>query len=145
MQECIHFDGKECRNGESNYYGSYGEFCVDCKDIEGDDNMNKMNELFNELWWLSDQREPMEDFIQGIKSYVDDMGGDVQIGVIDLNDLGFEQGHIYIAYNDCSGGMSPTVYNASEFIKYYQEIINEYPELYPEEFWTPKLKEILEL
>lgn len=107
--------------------------------------MNKMNELFDELWWLSDQREPMEDFVQGIKSYVNDEGGDVQIGVVDLNDLGFEHGHIYIAYDDCSGCSGVSMQSAGDFIKYYQEVLNEYPELYPEEFWTPKLKEILEL
>lgn len=43
-ENCIHFDGKECRNELSCNYGSYGEFCVDCKDIEGDDNM-KMNKI----------------------------------------------------------------------------------------------------
>ena len=36
-KECSHFDGKECRNGKSSNYGSYGEFCIDCKDIERGD------------------------------------------------------------------------------------------------------------
>lgn len=107
--------------------------------------MDKMNKLFNELWWLSDQKEPMEDFIQAIKSYVNDLGGDVDIGLIDLYDLGFEQGHLYIAYDDCSGCSGVSMQSAGDFIKYYQEVLNENPELYPEEFWTPKLKEILEL
>lgn len=41
-ENCIHFDGKECRNEESCNYGGYGEFCVDCKDVEGVDNMNNI-------------------------------------------------------------------------------------------------------
>ena len=143
--ECSEFDGGICMNAESYNYATHGECCVDCKDKKGVDNMKKMNKLFDELWWLSDQVEPMNDFIEAIKSYVDYMGGEVQIGVIDLYDLGFEQGFIYIAYDDCSGASSPTVSNASDFIKYYKGVVNEYPELEPQEFWIPKLEQILEL
>ena len=45
-ENCIHFDGKECRNELSCNYGSYGEFCVDCKDIEGVDNIDEIAEDF---------------------------------------------------------------------------------------------------
>lgn len=34
MNECIHFDGKECRNQASNHYGSDGEWCIECEDKE---------------------------------------------------------------------------------------------------------------
>lgn len=33
-KNCIHFDGKECRHMGSHNYGSYGEECIDCPDIE---------------------------------------------------------------------------------------------------------------
>lgn len=42
MQECIHFDGKECRNAESNYYGSYGNNCVNCENKEVDNMKEKI-------------------------------------------------------------------------------------------------------
>ena len=42
MQECIHFDGEECRNGESNYYGSYGDNCVNCENKEVDNMKEKI-------------------------------------------------------------------------------------------------------
>ena len=31
---CCHFDGMICMNIESKYYGTYGEFCVDCEFAE---------------------------------------------------------------------------------------------------------------
>ena len=34
FMNCIHFDGKECRHMGSCNYGSYGEECVDCPDVE---------------------------------------------------------------------------------------------------------------
>ena len=34
FMNCIYFDGKECRNAESNNCGSYGEECIDCSDIK---------------------------------------------------------------------------------------------------------------
>ena len=46
MKECTEFNGEMCMNAESNYYGSYGEHCIDCKDKKGDDNMNN-NERHN--------------------------------------------------------------------------------------------------
>lgn len=106
--------------------------------------MNELKKLFNELWWLSDQKEPMEQFVEEIKTYCAYMGSEIQIAVIDLNDLGFQQGYIYIAYNDCNGDVNPTIYEASKFIEYYKEIITEHEEFEPERFWIKKLKRILE-
>ena len=106
--------------------------------------MKTMNKLFDKLWWLSDQEEPMNEFVNAIKSYCDYMGGDVLIGLIDLYNFGFQQGHIYIAYDDCSGCSNPSIWEASKFIEYYKEVLNQYPELHPEGFWNEKLTKIIE-
>lgn len=105
--------------------------------------MNEMNELFNELWWLSDQREPMNEFVEAIKEFTEYMKGGVYIALIDLFDFGYQQGYIFIAFDDYSGGPL-TIFPAGEFVKYYKEIMNYDPEICPQDFWTPKLKEILE-
>ena len=34
FENCIHFDGKECKNCISPNYGSYGELCIDCEYLE---------------------------------------------------------------------------------------------------------------
>ena len=104
--------------------------------------INKMNKLFDELWWFSDESEPMKNFVKAIKKYTKNMKGNVYVELIDLFDFGYEQGHIYIAFDDLSGG-ELCIYRAADFIEYYKEIMNEYPELEPQEFWIPKLKEII--
>lgn len=68
-ENCIHFDGKECRNEESCNYGSYGEFCVDCKDVEGDDNMKKI-EIIECLGLDADGFEVYEAKINEINTYI---------------------------------------------------------------------------
>lgn len=141
-ENCIHFDGKECRNGASCNYGSYGEFCVDCEDVEGVDNMNKMNKLFDELWILSDDKEPMEKFVQATKTYAMYMKGNISIALIDLNDYGFGKNHLYISHDDHSGN-GIKMDSAADFIEYYKEVLNQAPEIKPEEFWIPKLKKII--
>lgn len=140
-ENCIHFDGKECRNGASCNYGSYGEFCIDCEDIEGADNMNEMNKLFDELWWVSDESKPMNDFIEAIKQYTKENKGSVYITLIDLFNFGYRQGYIFIAFDDLSGGPL-CMFKSADFVKYYKEILNQAPEMKPEEFWIPKLTKI---
>ena len=68
-EKCTHFDGKECRNQESRNYGSYGEFCIDCKDInKGDDIMNNIEKLAEEVYELIDANfEPLIDFDDGFQ------------------------------------------------------------------------------
>lgn len=106
--------------------------------------MNEMNKLFDELLWFSDESKYMNDFVEAIKQYTEEMKGSVYIALIDLFNFGYRQGYIFIAFDDLSGGPL-CMFNASDFVKYYKEIMNECPELKPQGFWTPKLKEILEL
>lgn len=141
MKECTEFNGEMCMNAESNYYGSYGEHCVDCKDKKGVDNMNKINNLFNKLWWLSDQYEPMNDFIEAIKEFTAYMKGNVSIVLIDLYDYGFGNGHLYIAFNDYSDNPNPIMFHAGDFVKYYKEIVEYDKDI--QDYWESKLKEIL--
>lgn len=105
------------------------------------------NTLFNELWFYSDNADAMSDFVESIKYFVEKCHkGNIRIGVIDLHQISekFPNNHIYIAYDDCGGAMDPTIYNAGDFVKYIQEIYNEYSEdLEPEEYWIDELKEIL--
>ena len=106
--------------------------------------METMNNLFYDLWWFSDEREPMEQFVEWVEDYARDRKGDVLIGLIDLKDFGFENGNLYIAYDDLSGATGVQMFTAEKFIKYMQDIYNEYPELEPQEFWIPRLKIITE-
>lgn len=106
--------------------------------------MNKMNELFDELWWFSDESECMNAFVEAIEEYTEQMKGSVYITLIDLFDFGYRQGYIFIAFDDLSGGPL-CMFKATDFVRYYKEMMNECPELEPQEFWTPKLKEILKL
>ena len=107
----------------------------------------KCNNLFDSLWWYSDNVEVMMEFVEAMRDFVEDwQRGDIKIGVIDLHDIddNFPNNEIYIAYDDCGGCMNPTIYNAGDFIKYIQEIYNEYSEdLEPEEYWIDKLNKIM--
>lgn len=105
--------------------------------------MNEMNKLFDELWWFSDESKPMNDFVEAIKQYTEGNRGSVYIALIDLFNFEYKQGYIFIAFDDLSGGPL-CMFKSADFVKYYKEIMNECPDLEPQEFWIPKLKEILE-
>lgn len=107
----------------------------------------KCNKLFSELWWLSDLKEPMEEFVQAMIEWVEDWNkGDIRICLIDLHELNnkFERNNLYIGYNDCTGATDTTIFTTGDFIEYIQEVYNEYAEdLCPEEYWVDKLNGIL--
>lgn len=93
--ECIDFDGKQCRNAESYNYNSYGEHCIDCKDIKEEDNIdtriedfiNERNNLKNiELWDILEDQYSLifiyndflnlrEEFVKEIKRLFDYIEG----------------------------------------------------------------------
>ena len=52
-------------------------------------------QALDELWWYSDQNEPMTDFCNFIKKFAEDMKGSTKAEVIDLDDYGFPT-NIYI-------------------------------------------------
>ena len=94
-------------------------------------------EALDELWWYSDQNEPMTDFCNFIKEFAENMKGSAKAEVIDLNNYGFPNNHIYIAYDDgCEG---PIVLQGGDFIKYVETAMstldNEYKELWAKEIF----------
>lgn len=104
------------------------------------------NDLFNKLWWLSDIPEVMEEFVEAMKEWTNWNGGNIRIVLINLHELenSFPNNELYIGYDDCSGcGIHP-IYDAGDFIKYIQEIYNDYAEdLCPEGYWVDKLNGLL--
>ena len=106
---------------------------------------DECNKLFDELWCLSDEPEQMNSFVKAIEKWVDFMGGNVRISLINLHTLNnsFPKEDLYIAYDDCSGAMNTEIFTTSDFIKYIQSIYNDVTDEDLEEFWIEKLNGIV--
>jgi hypothetical protein len=114
----------------------------------------KMKEFFNEkgsdyvfeqalseLWWYSDQSEPMTDFCNFIKKFAKDMKGSTKAEVIDLNDYGFSN-NIYIA-SDIDEGEGLVVLEGGDFIKYTETAMSTLDDEY-KEIWAKEIFKIIE-
>lgn len=102
-----------------------------------------LEELFDELFWHSDDEEMMFKFVEAIKYWTFLNKGDVKICLIDISGV-FGEGSLYIAFDDCSGGMNePAIDTCGEFITFYEDVLNEFPELEPEKYWVKKLQTII--
>lgn len=103
-----------------------------------------LEELFDELFWHSDDEEVMFKFVEAIKYWTFINKGDVKICLIDISGV-FGEGSLYIAFDDCSGGMNePAIDTCAEFVTFYKDVLREYPELEPEKYWVKKLQTIIE-
>lgn len=104
-------------------------------------------QLFEELFDYSDDPCIMNEFVEAMKRWVIDWNkGNIKICLINLNELdnNFQDGLLYIAYDDCSGSCFNLIWTTENFIKYIVDIYNEYSEdLNPEEYWIETLKAIL--
>jgi len=106
----------------------------------------KCNELFHELWWLSDDEDAMKKFVEAMKYWVVIHNkGNIKICLIDLHEQesSFPRGHLYIGYDDCGGCTNPMIYSTSEFIEYIQDVYNDNSNSYLEDYWINKLNGIL--
>lgn len=94
----------------------------------------------DELWWYSDQEEPMSNFCKFIKEFANDMKGSAKAEIINLYDYGFEH-NIYVAYNDENEGVM--VLTGSDFIEHIkcamETLDNEYKEI-----WYKAIMKIIE-
>lgn len=103
-----------------------------------------MNKLFDELYWNSDDEEMMFEFVEAIKYWAFLVKGDIKICLIDISSV-FGDGSLYIAFDDCSGGMDkPAINTCAEFITFFKDMLNECPELEPEKYWVEELQTIIE-
>jgi len=103
------------------------------------------NEALDELWWYSDQAEPMTDFCNFIKKFAKDMKGSAKAEVINLNDYGFRNGvfqnNIYIAYDDECEGL--VVLEGNDFIRHIQTTMETLDDPY-KEIWAKEIFKIIE-
>lgn len=98
------------------------------------------NQALDELWWYSDQAEPMIDFCNFIKKFAEDMKGSAKVEIIDLNDYGFPT-NIYVAYNDECEGL--IVLEGGDFIKYINTAMETLDDPY-KEIWAKEIFKIIE-
>lgn len=93
----------------------------------------------DELWWYSDQEEPMSDFCKFIKEFANDMKGNAKAEVIDLHDYGFEH-NIYVAYNDENEGVM--VLTGGDFIEHIKCTMETLDDEY-KEIWYKAIMKII--
>ena len=98
-------------------------------------------EALDELWWFSDQKEPMTLFCNFIEDFARQMKGKCQAKVVDLYDYGFEHNNIYIAYNNQCGEGTILLWG-SKFIEYIKDIMSELDDEY-KELWTNEIIKII--
>lgn len=93
-------------------------------------------EALNELWWYSDQENPMNDFCKFIEEFANDMKGYTKAKVINLSDFDFKRGDVYVAYEGPDDNRA-IVLKGDDFIIHIintmDTLDNEYKELWAEE------------
>lgn len=105
----------------------------------------KCKSLFVELRDFSDNLLAMRDFIELLKEWVDWNKGEIRIALINLNDYGFPEEEMLIAYDDMGGCVETRIYRPFEFIELMIDVFNEYDdEEYFEDFWIPRLEGLIE-
>lgn len=105
----------------------------------------KCNDLFFELRSFTDNLLAMRDFIELLKEWVDWNKGEIRIALINLNDYGFPNEDMFVAYDDMTGMMNTTIYDTSDFVDLIIDTLNYYDdEKYLENFWIPRLQGLIE-
>lgn len=100
------------------------------------------DKALDELWWYSDQNDPMCDFCNFIEEFANDMKGYAKAKVINLAELGFKCRDIYIAY-DGSNDDGTIVLNGGDFIKYIKNTMDTLDSEY-KEIWAKEIFKIVE-
>ena len=94
----------------------------------------------DELWWYSDQNEPMSLFCKFIEDFARDMKGYCKAKVVDLNDYGFGYNLIYVAYFDqCNNTI---LLKGSDFIEYIKDTMDTLDDEY-KELWSNEINKII--
>ena len=106
--------------------------------------LDKCKNLFLEVRDFSDNLLTMRDFIELLEEWIRWNKGDAKVALINLNDLGFKDEQMFIAYDDMSGSMNATIYGTLDFIELMIETLEEYDdEEYLNDFWVPRLQELI--
>lgn len=105
--------------------------------------MNKnFYELLDELWWLSDQKEPMIQLCNFMEYFAKEMKGKAIAKVVDPHDYGFPYGQLYILFDDlCGNGVQ--IYEGGDFIRLIQSV---YADTFEDEWklmWSMEIQNIL--
>lgn len=107
---------------------------------------DKCTDLFRELKIWTDEVIYMHEFVECVKEWIIDWNkGNIKIALIDLHELdkNFPDTDLFIAFDDCGGGMNTTIQTTFEFINYFEEILNDAEDLPVEEYWVNALTTIL--
>lgn len=107
---------------------------------------DKCTDLFRELKIWTDEAIYMHEFIECVKEWIIDWNkGNIRITLIDLHELdkNFPDTDLFIAFDDCGGGMNTTIQTTFEFIDYFEEVLNDAEDLPVEEYWVNALTTIL--
>lgn len=107
---------------------------------------DKCTNLFRELKIWADEAIYMYKFVEYVKEWIIDWNkGNIKITLINLHELdkNFPDTDLFIAFNDCGGGMNTTIQTTFEFIDYFEEVLNDAEDLPVEEYWVNALTTIL--
>lgn len=107
---------------------------------------NKCTDLFRELKIWADEAIYMYKFVEYVKEWIIDWNkGNIRIALINLHELdkNFPDTDLFIAFDDCGGGMNTTIQTTFEFVDYFEEILNDAEDLPVEEYWVNALTTIL--
>ena len=107
---------------------------------------DKCTNLFRELKIWADEAIYMYKFVEYVKEWIIDWNkGNIKITLINLHELdkNFPDTDLFIAFNDCVGGMNTTIQTTFEFIDYFEEVLNDAEDLPVEEYWVNALTTIL--
>lgn len=103
-----------------------------------------MKDVFNELWWFSDETEPMKEFCEVLTTWCEWVGFYAKAKIINPKEFGFGVNPPYIIHN-LRENDGLIIERASETIEYIVECYEEYDDKeYWEDFWIPRVKEIIE-
>lgn len=100
-----------------------------------------MKKLFNELWWLSDEVEPMKEFCKTLTTWCEWVCFYAKAEIIDPHQFGFNSSP-YIIHNLRE---EVAIERTAEVVEYISECYDEYDDKeYWEDFWIPRVKKIIE-
>lgn len=107
---------------------------------------DKCTNLFRELKTWTDEGIYMHEFVECVKDWIINWNkGNIKITLIDLHELdkNFSDTDLFIAFDDCGGGMNTTIQTTFEFVDYFEEVLNDAEDLPVEEYWVNALTTIL--
>ena len=107
---------------------------------------DKCTNLFRELKTWTDEAIYMHEFVECVKDWIINWNkGNIKITLIDLHELdkNFSDTDLFIAFDDCGGGMNTVIQTTFDFVDYFEEVLNDAEDLPVEEYWVNALTSIL--